>query len=180
MNDKETGQEEEIPSVEEVIRGLKKEHEEMREALKGLLNDELTKAPIFEDSAWTIKDILAHVSAWHWQLVEDVNLILNNKKPWYVGEEGVEDEFNKREVERRKDWPIERVSQEWEDSLVAVIQRIEPLTNEEWTRKTSHTWEDGTPLTVHSLFEYDYECANHEGGHAKQIIDWRKLHQQSQ
>lgn len=34
---------------------------------------------------------------------------------------------------------------------------------------TKFKWSDGTLLTLPSLFEYEYEGAGHEGGHAKQI-----------
>ena len=137
---------------------------------------------IFEDSTWTIKDIIAHISAWHWQLVEDVDSILSNKKPWYGGEDeaGKENEFNRREVEKRKNWSLEKILQEREDSFMAVIERTRRVNDEEWTRESGHNWEDGTPVTVRSLFEYNYEGADHEGGHAKQVLEWRKIQTQSQ
>lgn len=43
------------------------------------------------------------------------------------------------------------------------------LTEDEWMHKSGNqTWKDGTPITVWSLFTYEYEGEGHEGGHAKQ------------
>lgn len=47
---------------------------------------------------------------------------------------------------------------------------MEKLTDKQWKHQSGdQTWRDGNPVTVYSLFAYEYEGEGREDGHAKQI-----------
>lgn len=150
---------------QETIEFLKNDQQKLKEVVDSLSPRQVTEVPVVEK--WTVKDILAHISAWHWEWVKDIDGILANRIPWYDGVD--EAEFNQKEIEKRASWSLDRILKEWEDSFAAVIGRMEELSPEEWNHKTGLSWLSGTPLMMPSLFDYEYEGAGHEGGHAKQI-----------
>lgn len=151
---------------QDTIQFLRNDHQELKQAVDSLSSTQLTEIPVIEE--WTAKDILAHICAWNWEEIKAIDEVLVNKKPWYVGVE--EDEFNQKEVEKRKSWPLEKMLKEWEGSFTALIERMEKLSPKEWEFEAGLIWPDRTPLSVKSLFNYRYEGAGHEGGHAKQIM----------
>lgn len=150
---------------EEAILFLKNDHQKLKEAIEGLSSHQMTQVSCVRD--WTLKDVLAHISAWNWEEIKAVDIVLTNKKPWYVGLK--EDEFNQREIDKRKSWSLDKTLKEWRDSFLALIKKLEKVTAKEWNFKTDCVWPNGTPLTMNSLFDYEYEREGHEGGHAKQI-----------
>lgn len=46
---------------------------------------------------------------------------------------------------------------------------LDAIDETEWEYQLPHAWSDGTTVSVASLLDYEYEGANHEGGHAKQM-----------
>ena len=156
---------------QETVEQLEAEHRELEEVISSLSTEQITKEHIFDD--WTMKDVVAHISAWNWEVVKGIDEGLQGQKPWYV--QADEDEFNAQTIKKRKNWSWEDVLQEWKDSWGALLKRVERLSDDEWRYQIPHTWPDGTPLTIGSLFDYEYEGANHEGGHAKQIREHFRL-----
>ncbi len=150
------------------IDQLQREHRTLAGVLRGLTPDQIDAAPVFD--AWTVKDIIAHIAAWHWALVEAIDGVLAGRAPWFVN--AAPDAFNRREVAWRREMPTAEVLAEWQTAFDALIRRLERLSDEEWQRATPVTWGDGQPVTVRSLFAYEYEGAGHEGGHARQIVAW--------
>jgi hypothetical protein len=118
-------------------------------------------------ASWNVKDIIAHISAWNWEIIRQVDDVLINKKPWNV--DMAEKSFNRREVKKREKWSLDKVLQEWNESFKALIDRMEKLSDSEWAFQADFNWPDGSPVTIQSLFEYRYRGEGHEGGHAKQI-----------
>jgi len=155
---------------QETINRYKREHERLKKLASSLPEERVLKPRTLGE--WSIKDIISHLAAWNWEAIDEVDRVLNNKAIWparYEDRAG-EDEFNKREVERRKDKSWQEVLKDWNDSFWAQIKRMEKLTEDEWKHQSGNQfWSDGTPVTVYSLFAYEYEGEGHEGGHAKQI-----------
>lgn len=127
---------------------------------------------------WTIKDVIAHLAAWNWEAIDEVERVLRDEATWparYEDKVG-EGEFNRREVGKRKDKSWQEALKDWDDSFWAQIKRMEQISEGEWKYQSKkQTWSDGTPVTVYSLFAYEYEGEDHEGGHAKQIKEFLNL-----
>ncbi len=144
-------------------------HKRLFEVLSRLNNNQMVEEIIL--GKWTVKDILAHISAWNIEILKAINNILNDEKPWFVDEEELnEAEFNKRETQKRKSWPLEEIVEEWQNTFEKLIIRIDNLSNSEWEHKTDFVWKNTTiPVSIESLLGYTYKGEGHEGGHAKQI-----------
>ena len=116
---------------------------------------------------WTVKDVICHLSAWNWEQIGAFDSLLKNIKPVWWGLD--EKEFNQKAVDKRKDWTIEAILKEWEDSFAGLISRMSKLTEKEWSHEAGPKGEDGKPVTIEAMFDYSYRGEDHEGGHAKQI-----------
>lgn len=154
-----------------VIKFFKDDHAKLTNVISQLDKSSMTDRKV--NKSWDVKDIIAHISAWNWEIIRQVDDILVNRKPWYV--DMVEASFNKREVKKRKKWSLDKVLEEWEESFKALIKRIEQLSESEWEFRANFNWPDGSPVTIQSLFEYRYRGEGHEGGHAKQIRECFEL-----
>jgi|SRR3989344_1871501 len=159
------------------IKRFKTEHEELKRLVLSLPEKLVFKPKTLGE--WSIKDIIAHLAAWNWEAVAEIDRVLKNKATWparYKDKVG-ENEFNKKEVEKRKNisWP--EVIKDWDDSFWIQIKRMEQLSETEWSHQSGNQfWGDGTPVTVYSLFANEYEGEGHEGGHAKQIKAFHTYH----
>ena len=148
-----------------VINFLKDDHQKLIDAVTQLKEEQMIDTAVIDN--WTVKDIIAHISAWNWEVAKAVDLVLAGHTPWYVYQ--TETAFNKREIEARKSWSVRQVLEEWHKSFTAMIRRVETVSDTEWKKRTDGRWGGGSPVTVCSLFGYRYLGEGHEGGHAKQI-----------
>lgn len=99
-----------------VINEIKSDSKELKDLVAGL-----SKYQLIEDKVtdlWTTKDIIAHLVAWNCEVVDEIDRVLENHASWpgkYENEEQ-ESEFNKIQVEKRRDKAIDEILQEWENS----------------------------------------------------------------
>jgi hypothetical protein len=150
---------------EEVIKFFKDDHKKLVSVIEQLDKSWITERKVTE--SWSVKDIIAHISAWNWDIIRQIDDILVNRKPWYVDMR--EDSFNMREVQKRGKWSLDKILDEWHNSFEALISRMDALSEVEWAFQAEFNWPDGSAVTIQSLFGYRYRGEGHEGGHAKQI-----------
>lgn len=155
---------------EKVIEIFKSGHNEFQHLTKLLTPNQITNTQILED--WTVKDIMAHLSAWNWEQAKEIDNILHDKPTWnnLYNTRANEDNFNKKAVEERKDKDLLTIIEEWENSFETLIKRIEKLTEEEWNHECKgQIWRDGKPATMYSLFRYEEDGQSDEAHHAQQV-----------
>ncbi len=157
----------------ETIQRFKREHEKLKKLISSLPKEYLRQKMLGE---WAIKDVVAHLAAWNWEIIDEVDRVLRNKATWPAQEDRVwEDEFNRKEVEKRKGKSWKGVLKEWDDSFWAQIEKMERISDEEWNHQSGNQFRsNGTPVSASSLFVYEYRGEGHEGGHAKQIEQFAK------
>lgn len=151
------------------LEWLKAEHEALRAAVQALDEDQMLHEVVAD--GWTTCDILVHCAIWNLGELAELEHILNNAATWHMllTSEYI-DEFNQVELEKRRGKSVEAVLAEWGESFDALSARIEALTDAEWQHQSGDAcWDDGRPMTVFSLFEYEYKGRGHEGGHAEDI-----------
>lgn len=148
-----------------VIKFLRDDHQKLVDAVTQLQEEQMIDTDVIDN--WAVKDIIAHISAWNWEIAKAIDLVLAGYIPWYVYQ--TETAFNKREIEARRSWSVRQVLEEWHKSFAAPIERIETVSDAEWKQRTDARWRGGSTVTVSSLFGYRYLGEGHEGGHAKQI-----------
>lgn len=154
----------------ETIKRYKEEHQRLKKLVSPLPEERALTPNV--SGEWSIKDVIAHLAAWNWEAIDEVERVLKNEATWpgrYEGKVG-EDKFNRDEVEKRRGMTWQQTLQDWDDSFWAQIKRMEQMSEDEWKHQSGNQcWSDGTQVTVYSLFAYEYEGEGHEGGHAKQL-----------
>lgn len=157
---------------QKAIQVLKNGHEEFERIIKNLKQDEVeTKLVV---GKWSTRDVIAHISAWYWEFIREIDSILVDRP--IINVPSGDDAFNEREVAARKDKKTKELVDEWEKSFKSLVKRVEGLTKNDWSHVCQgYYWPDGTKVTVQSLFSsYIDSQTSHEGEHARQIFD--KLH----
>jgi hypothetical protein len=165
------------PDKKLVIDHLEQAHQVMEEVLSQLTDEQIRSAIIYDP--WTTKDIIAHLSAWNWECADEIVRILNDSATWYKSytSEAGESVFNQEQTQERKKVSVTEVLEEWEESFQNLISTVKRLSQSQWTHQSSnHFWPAGDnlntqPVTVFSLFDYEYAGDFHEAGHARQIED---------
>ena len=154
-----------------ILRFFREDHRKLKQTIEKLTESQMINDLVMGD--WSVKDIIAHISAWNWEIAKSVDEVLVRKAPWYLTKG--ETAFNMVEVEKRRNWSLQQVLDEWEKSFDSLIHRIEEITAEEWNIDTGLVWADGSAVTIESLFGYRYKEEGHEGGHALQIKEHYNL-----
>ena len=154
-----------------VLRFFREDHRKLKQTIGKLSESQILNDIVMGD--WTVKDVIAHIAAWNWEIAKSIDEVLERKAPWYLTKG--ETAFNMAEVAKRRDWPLSRVLEEWEQSFDSLIHRMEEITAEEWNFETGLVWADGSVVTIESLFRYRYRGEGHEGGHALQIQEYYSL-----
>lgn len=147
-----------------LLEVFEKSHKNFYELINVLTSHQLTEVNVLEH--WTVKDVIAHLSAWNWEQAVEIDNILKNNPTWnkkYRTKKD-EDDFNNKAVEERKEQSLSIIIHEWEKSFKALIKRIEKLTKEEWSNKY-----------MKRLFKYEENGLSDEGQHARQIKNFFKM-----
>ncbi|NIT04542.1 hypothetical protein GTO10_06650 [Candidatus Saccharibacteria bacterium] len=81
---------------------------------------------------WSLKDILAHMSAWDLYSIECLDALKRGKEPkWDLHVNA----FNARAVKKRKDWTFKKVYKEWIEAGEKLIKAYRRLPEEIWDKK---------------------------------------------
>lgn len=122
-------------SKQELLDKIRQNHDELTAALLKLNEQQMTSRGPHPDSAWTMKDVLAHLSAWM--------QILINRLPGHepfaypIEAEAGESEasymerINQYYYEQSKDTPISKVEAEFDKSYQQVLKELEMLSDEQ-------------------------------------------------
>jgi hypothetical protein len=155
---------------QEVIKFQEDGHAIMRRLISRLSAKDMVHKKV--GGQWTVRDILAHLAAWKWECKEEIDRVLMDKATWQNLFEiaGGENDFNARVVAASRNRLVGEVIRDWENAHREFIKRIKRLSEEEYNhRSRQDNWHDGRPLTVASLFEYQYNNLEHEAGHTREI-----------
>lgn len=117
-------------------------------ALEAQLNplDEAQMAAPSADGGWSIKDILAHITAWHYRLLDRIHAIKRNEEP-ALGFSGVTDEeidrLNAQFYEENKARPLNEVLSNLRASHLSVIESMQAMADEDLTDPQRFAWMGG-------------------------------------
>ncbi len=156
---------------EETIQFFRDDHQKLKDVISKLTEFKMNTDKI--QGSWTVKDILAHISAWNWEIITQAELVLAGKKPWYTYK--TEAEFNEEAVKSRESWSAEKIISEWYESFDVLISKLEGFSEGEWNFELDEEWPEGGKVSVSSIFGYRYHDEGHEGGHARIIRDYFAL-----
>lgn len=156
---------------EETIQFFRDDHQKLKDVISKLTKFQMNTDKV--QGSWTVKDILAHISAWNWEIITQAERVLSGTKPWYTDK--TEAVFNKEAVKTRESWSVEKVISEWYESFATLISKLESFSEEEWAFELDEEWPEGGKVSVSSIFGYRYQGEGHEGGHATIIRNYFEL-----
>jgi hypothetical protein len=101
------------------------------------------------DGGWSIKDILAHIMAWHRRLLDRIGAIARNEEPAFlisgVGN-GEIDRLNAQFYEENKARPLNEVLSDLRASHFQVVESVRRMTDEDLMDPQRFVWMDGDPF----------------------------------
>ena len=109
-----------------LLKRLDRAWEAFKQSYAGLPDAELLEPGV--TGAWSVKDIIAHVTWWEEEALTHLPLILTGgRPPRYSVTYGGIDAFNARMTEQRKDWSLAKVLRQRDEvhhRLVAFIESV--------------------------------------------------------
>lgn len=161
-------EEEQVMTKDEILDALEDERENLIDAIDGLSDEDLLEAGVIGD--WSIKDILAHLSAWEAELVKLLWQAHQGQPPSGIYASGVQvDEVNAVWSEAARSRPIGRVMDDFISVRKQTVRRVEHFTDADLTDAQHWPWLNG-----HPLWEWiATDSFQHEAEHAAQIKEWR-------
>lgn len=111
--------------------------------------DEAQMTTAGADGEWSIKDILAHITAWHYRLLGWAQAILRNEEP-ALGDTVETDErldrLNARFYEENKARPLDEVLSDLHSSYLEVIESVQAMADVDLTDPQRFAWLNGNPF----------------------------------
>lgn len=144
---------------QEVIGIFKAGHKEFKKVLSTLSIKEIESVPAVGN--WPVRNVIAHISAWNWEQVKEIDRTLAGNPTWNrkkSGEIPNTDRFNHQAVQKRKNWSIKKLMNEWETSFTFLLRKLESLNDKEFDY-------DG----MQNIFKYELEGGSDEARHAEEI-----------
>lgn len=149
----------------DLLRALADTRAQTEAALAGLTEDQLVDPGVIGD--WSVKDILAHLTAWEAELVTLLVKVKRGQKPtWPAPAEF--DDLNTKWHKETKNRPLDRVLADWRGVRKQTVRQVEGLTEADLNQKWG--W-------LRNRVAHDLIAANsysHEAEHLAQIQAWQQ------
>lgn len=94
---------------------------------------------IYPEEAWTVKDIIGHLSAWEQAAVTSLQAYAEGDEA-QLPEQMNEDDYNHLNVARRKNFPVEKILLEWKETREWLKQVLEEMPSERLTGEMTFPW----------------------------------------
>ena len=124
----------------ELLISIQEEHNLLELTLARLTHSQMLIDGV--EGQWSVKDILAHISAWEKRMISWTGSLLQGKEPevplpWDV------DRMNAETYLSVKDEPLATVLEEYRQSYWESLSQVENLTEEQLQTNHSDTWPMG-------------------------------------
>ena len=101
------------------------------------------------------KDIIAHLAFWNWEAPSGLQRVLRDEMPYWAHIDL--DELNAGVYSERQNWPLDQVMDDFRRSQKALISALTQITDEQYSRLTTHKYRNGTLDGVVWFFFIYYE-----------------------
>lgn len=154
---------------QQLIDAFIKAREALLTAIDGLSNDEMLQPGAV--GYWSVKDVLAHLTAWESELVTALVRIEQNKRgrPNIVAIDDI-DEWNEEQYHTSASRNLQIIWDDFEGVGKHLIAAIEALSKKDLNDNRRFPWMEGEPL---SYLVYE-NAIWHEEEHAEEILAWRE------
>ncbi len=153
---------------DELITKIETEWENLQTALNGLTEEQLHQPGVVGD--WTVKDILAHITAWQTRLIASMFKAERGLTPDTTEGGKTVDQMNERFYQEMKERPFDQVWDDLDASYHQLLSRLENWSEKDLFDPKRFKWMKGQPFLEYIAGD-SYE---HYEEHAVQIREWRK------
>ena len=154
-------------SRNDVLTAIRDARQDLSEALVGL-PDEVLLRP-FAIGYWSIKDALAHLTAWESELVTALTNLSPKRVPHIVEIEDL-DEWNEEQYHTNARRSLEAIMEDFRGVHHHLLKAVESLDDQTLDDGRRFPWMEGEPLW-YLIAENGYW---HEKEHAEDIRRWRQ------
>lgn len=137
----------------EALAAVEDEYRRLLQAVQEYTKEDF-EAPHIEGSR-SPKDIIAHVAFWNWEAPSGLQRVLRDEMPYWAHIDL--DELNAGVYSERQNWPLDQVMDDFRRSHKALISALAQVTDEQYTRLTTHKYRNGTLDGVVWFFFIYYE-----------------------
>jgi hypothetical protein len=119
----------------QLLKRLDKAWEAFKSSYAGLSESELMEPGV--TGAWSVRDIIAHVTSWEEEALKHLPLIqAGGKPPRYSVTYGGIDAFNSQIIEKKRNLPLSEVLRQQEDTHGRLIEFIQSAPEDHFVRET--------------------------------------------
>lgn len=146
---------------QQLLRKLDQAWAALKESYAGLSDSQLTEPGVM--GQWSVKDILAHVTTWEEEALQNLPLIsTGGSPPRYASQYGGIDAFNALMTEQKRGLSLSEVLRQLDETHRQLIAYLQSVPEEVFTRETRFR----RRLRLDTYSHYPL--------HAKAIREWRK------
>ncbi|MBI5929122.1 MAG: DinB family protein [Chloroflexi bacterium] len=151
-----------------IIAAYERARSKLLRAIEGLSEEEMLIPGAV--GYWSVKDVLAHLTAWESELITGLVHVENKKKgaPTVATIEDI-DEWNEEQYHTSAARELDVVWEDFQGVAKHLIEAINVLDDKALDDNRSFPWMEGEPLS-YLIYE---NAIWHEEEHAEDIINWR-------
>jgi len=153
---------------DELIQKIESEWDNLQAALDGLTEEQMHQPGVVGE--WTIKDILAHITAWQTRLITALFKVEKGFTPDTTEGGKTVDQMNEKFYREMKDRPFDQVWDDLDSSYHQLLSRLDGWKEKDLFDSKRFKWMKGEPFATYIAGD-SYE---HYAEHAAQIGEWRK------
>ena len=135
------------------LAAVEDEYSKILQTVQDYTKEDL-EAPFIEGGR-SPKDIFAHLGFWNWEAPSGLQRVLRDEMPYWAHIDL--DELNAGVYSERQAWPLDKVMDDFRRSHTALISALAQVTDEQYSRPTTHKYRNGTLDGVVWFFFIYYE-----------------------
>ena len=156
-------------SKEEILAKIRSEHELLTTSSEGIATERYLQPGI--EGNWTLKDVLAHITAWEQRMIEWLADAKSGEVPPIPQTWDEVHALNAESYEKMKNQPLSQIQDKFQRSFVETVLAVESTSPEMLETPNYFEWRDGAlwPMVAHNTFYHYKEHReaiqkwNHEG-----------------
>lgn len=148
-----------MSTKQELLNAAAREYKAFHESIQGLNEEHMTEVWL---GTWSVRDIVAHMSGWHREMVPALERLARGERPVPQGVSYDDvDAWNRRFADARRDATVADVLQDFDESHEAFMHAAAQVPDDRFV-------EGKTAWKI-----VDNNSAHHYREHAEQIRGWR-------
>jgi len=151
----------------ELIDTLNQSRAVLLETLEGLEDESMLEPALA--NGWSVKDLLAHLTAWEAQLITLLYQVASGQTPTTIHfRQASIDETNARWEKENRERPLEQVLADFRAIRAQTIRRLESFGEADLFEPGRYAWAKG-----YALYEWvASDSYKHEGDHLEELRAW--------